>query len=300
MGGAASYLGAAKGPEKATNGGFVQEFEGGRIVCSTRATVAVPSGVAAAHDAAGGPTGRLGWPTTPAAATLAGGWKQSYAGGDIFVSPDGAAGAAVFGVTLRTYLNGGGPAVLGFPTGPEVESAAGWSQTFQKSMVFVPREAPASAVSGAVYDTFAAAGGVDELGFALGPISRTAGGVAFQPFAQATMYVTGSGAFFTKGYLRTFYNSLGASGGVLGVPTGNEYATAGGFRQNFAGGSLLVSGTGAFVVRGAVGAEYLRRGGETGSLGWPMGNETSGPGFWQQRFQNGTLVLRADGTYEVR
>ncbi|MCR2823998.1 LGFP repeat-containing protein [Microbacterium sp. zg.Y909] len=300
MGGAASYLGAAKGPEMAVNGGFVQEFEGGRIVCSTRATVAVPSAVAAAHDAAGGPTGRLGWPTTAAAATLAGGWKQSYVGGDIFVAPDGRTAAAVFGVTLRTYLNGGGPAVLGFPTGPEAESAAGWSQPFQKSMVFVPRGAPASAVSGAAYDTFVSAGGVGTLGFALGPVSRTGGGVAFQPFAQATMYITPSGAFFTMGYIRTFYNSLGASGGVLGVPTGNEYATAGGFRQNFAGGSVLVSGTGAFVVRGALGAEYLRRGGETGPLGWPMGNETSGPGFWQQRFQNGTLVLRADGTYEVR
>ncbi|WP_318244782.1 LGFP repeat-containing protein [Microbacterium pullorum] len=300
MGAAGSYLGAATGPETTVNGGFVQEFEGGRIVCSTKATVAVPSAVATAHDAAGGPTGRLGWPTTAASATLAGGWKQSYVGGDIFVAPDGRTGAAVVGVTLRTYLNAGGPSALGFPLAAEVESTPGWSQVFEKSVVFVPRGAPASVVSGAVYDTFTAAGGVEFLGFSLGPIARTGTGVRYQPFTQATMYITSSGAFYTRGYLRTFYDSLGASGGVLGVPKGNEYATAGGFRQDFNGGSLFVSGTGAFVARGALGAEYLRRGGETGPLGWPLGNETSGAGFWQQRFQNGILVLRANGTYEVR
>ena len=37
-----------------------------------------------------------------------------------------------------------------------------------------------------------------------------------------------------------------------------------------------------------------------GSLGWPVGREVTGTGQWSQKFQNGTLVLSANGTYSVR
>ncbi len=86
---------------------------------------------------------------------------------------------------------------------------------------------------------------------------------------------------------------------MLGIPTQNEYATSGGFRQDFVGGSILVWDQGAFVARGALRAEWLRRGGEAGGLGWPLSNERTGEGRWSQRFQGGTLVLFADGTYRV-
>ncbi|KAA9130141.1 LGFP repeat-containing protein [Microbacterium caowuchunii] len=298
MGGAASYLGAAIGLERAVADGFVQDFEGGRIICSPRATVAVPSAVAGVYDAAGASAGRLGWPTG-SAVSEAGGWRQAFAGGSVYVTADGKTGAPVVGTTLRTFLNAGGVSALGFPTAAEVESAVGWSQSFQKGIVFVPRSAAASAVVGDIFQGFTSGGGVDVFGFAVGP-AAVSSGVKQQPFAQATAYSTPTGAYFVRGYIRTFYNGWGGASGLLGVPRGNEYAPAGGHRQDFAGGSVFVSSTGAFVARGALGAEYLRRGGESGALGWPLGNETSGDGMWQQRFQNGTLVLYANGTYTVR
>ena len=299
MGGATSYLGAATGPERRVADGYVQDFEGGQIICSPLATVALPKVVAKVYTGLGANTSRLGWPTAGAAAEP-GGWRQSFAGGDIYASSDGGAGGAVVGTTLRTARIAGGPAVLGYPTGNETESASGWSQTFQKGVVFVPRSGQASAIVGDILSAYQAAGGASVLGFAVTPAAVSVGGALAQRFESGVIYRTSTGTFVTRGYIRTHYEKLGGPGGVLGLPRGDEFATAGGHRQDFAGGSILVSSTGAFVARGALGAEYFRRGGETGPLGWPLGNEVTGNGTWSQRFQGGTLVLYSTGRYEVR
>lgn len=296
--GISSFLGAATGPERQVAGGIVQDFEGGRIYCSSVSTTAVSSAVAGALDAAGGTQGRLGWPTGPAAVSSEG-QRQTFQGGEVWLSADGAVGGAVVGSILQTARSAGGIQALGHAMDIERESSFGWSQEFKTGVVFVPRAAAASAVTGPIFDTFRRNGGIETYGHATGPAVSLGGGRMMQVFDKATIFATPSGTFVTRGYIRTYHGLQGGAGGVLGVPTQNEYATAGGFRQDFVGGSILVSSTGAFIARGALRAEYLRRGGEAGALGWPLGNETAGEGRWEQRFQGGALVLLANGTYLV-
>lgn len=297
-GGVTSFLGAATGPERAVGDGVVQDFQGGRIYCSAAATTAVPAAVGKALEAAGGVKGRLGWPTGPVLKAEKG-QKQVFQGGEIWMSADGRSGAAVVGGILQAALVAGGSDVLGAPTGVEKETPSGWYQEFASGVVFVPRAAAASAVVGSFFDGYRKNGGLDSFGFATGPASALGSGRSIQAFEKATLYATSGGTFVTRGYIRTFHAQQGGAGGVLGVPTKNEYATAGGFRQDFTGGSILVSADGAFVTRGALRAEYLRRGGESGTLGFPLGNERAGDRRWSQRFQGGTLVLLADGTYRL-
>lgn len=297
MGGAASFLGAAIGNERAIGEGYVQQFEGGAIYCSPVATVAVPNAVVRRYDAAGGYSGRLGWPVSVAAVSDAA-WRQQFQGGEISAARSGSDGGVIVGATLNTYRIAGGISVLGVARGNEVESAAGWSQSFTRGIVFVPRVGAASAVANQEFAAYTALGGDKVLGFATGPAALD-DGVIQQPFQFGRVYRVGASAVATRGYIHTYYEGLGGLRSPLAEPRGNEYATAGGHRQDFAGGSVLVSGTGAFVTRGALGAEYMRRGGEKGALGWPLADETSSPGRWQQRFQNGTLVLFANGTYAV-
>ncbi|WP_435527010.1 LGFP repeat-containing protein [Microbacterium aurantiacum] len=297
LGGAGGTLGAATSAERGLLTGFVQSFENGRILCSPVATTAISSAVSRILDAAGGVPGRLGWPTGPAVSDGQS-FRQPFQGGEIWTSKDGAIGAPVVGAVLQTARRAGGIGVLGAPTAPEQESAAGWSQTFERGVVFVPRNGVASAATGDVFNHFAAGGGLATYGFATAPATGV-GGATMQPFQNATVFTTSTGTVETRGYIRTFHMQWGGAGGVLGVPKQNEFATAGGHRQDFTGGTVLVSTTGAFLTRGALGAEYLRRNGPTGALGWPLGNETSGDGRWQQSFQGGTLVLLANGTYLV-
>jgi uncharacterized protein with LGFP repeats len=298
LGAAGGELGAATSTETALSRGYTQTFEKGRIYCSAAATVAVSAATARVFDAAGGVSGRLGWPT--AAATMSvDAIRQQFQGGEIWTSKDGSKGAPVVGAVLRTALIAGGIATLGVPAGPERESSAGWSQEFSRGVVFVPRTNAPSAATGSIHAHTVAGGGISTYGFALGPATAVSSGALMQPFENATVYATSGATTETRGYIRTFHAQWGGAGGVLGVPRQNEYATSGGFRQDFTGGTVLVSETGAFMTRGALGAEYLRRGAQLGTLGWPLGNETSGSGRWEQRFQGGTLVLLANGTYLV-
>lgn len=299
LGAANSYLGAAVGPEKKVAGGVMQQFQGGRIYCSTSTTVDVPASIATPLDVAGGVQGRLGMPTG-AFQTTERGKSQSFQGGEVWVNADRSASGAVVGAILNTARAAGGFAALGAPTSAEREEASGWIQPFESGVVTVARTGFATAVTGAVWKNYRDNGKVDAYGFATGPLATVATGWKAQPFEKVTVYVGSSATYVTRGYIRTVHLQQGGAGGVLGIPVKNEYATAGGFRQDFTGGSILVSAKGGFVTRGAIRTEWLRRGGEKGSLGWPIENERSGDGRWSQRFEKGTLVLSADGSFRVQ
>lgn len=298
QGGASGPLGAAISAERVVDGGVVQEFEGGRIYCSVAATVAVSPSFDAVLNSTGGVKGRLGWPTG-SVETTSQGQRQTFQGGEVWADTRGRNPVPVVGAILKTARDAGGLAVLGVPSAAENESSSGWSQSFAAGAVFVLRSGVGSATVGDVWSAYLSAGGRDANGFATGSATTVAPGWVAQPFENATFYRGPSTTYATRGYIRTYYEQQGGVRGVLGLPTRNEYATAGGYRQDFAGGSILLTTQGAFVTRGALRAEWLRRGGETGALGFPLGNERAGDGRWAQRFQGGTLVLLADGSYRV-
>ncbi|MEX5721555.1 reprolysin-like metallopeptidase [Geodermatophilus maliterrae] len=93
--------------------------------------------------------------------------------------------------------------------------------------------------------------------------------------------------------IAVLYRSLGGSGGSLGAPTGDELCglRSGGCAQHFRNGSIYWSpATGARVVRDQLLAEFLRTGGPSGWLGYPVGDRYATPDSgWTQAFQGGRV-----------
>ena len=87
------YLGLPTSGERSSNGGTVQDYEGGSIYSSASAgTHVVKNGaVRDAYRAEGAETGRLGYPTSGAAAGADGQVVQTFTGGRITVGRDGKA-----------------------------------------------------------------------------------------------------------------------------------------------------------------------------------------------------------------
>lgn len=303
LGGASSFLGAGTAAERVEGSGVVQDFAGGRIWCGTQAIAATDSRTTALHQQAGGVNGRLGWPLT-GRITETGGFRQEFQGGSVYGSS--AAGGPinlVVGMVRSVYLAGGGPRVIGYPTSGEFQAAGAWKQTYERGAVYLPLDGrPGGVVSGRIWEAYVAAGaeGNTGIGIPVGQAAATVGGATRQRFSAATYFTSASGTYLVRGLMATIYGRHGADGGRLGIPLESERAVGPGFVQKFSGGTLYVSPWAAEATWGALATEYQRRGGPEGALGWPLGPEVTGNGEWSQRFQNGTLVLRADGTYLVR
>lgn len=295
--GAASFLGAAKGPERSVAEGFVQDFDGGTIVCTPSTLVALSASMVAQWEKLGGQSGRLGWPVGGSTLT-AGIAQQSFQGGLLVTDKSGRTNA-IFGTTLTAFRHAGGVAVLGAPVEAEQSSDAGFSQRFEKGVVFVPFSGSASAVALETYSEYIRGGELDGFGFATGPAAPIGIGKA-QPFQLGSIATSRLGTYAVRG---TVWRVFGASGGYTGplsFPMESEAKIGDGYIQPFIGGTVYVSPYALAVTRGVLHREYWNRGGPEGALGWPLGNETSGNGVWQQRFQNGTIYLYSNGTIEVR
>ncbi|GMA31934.1 LGFP repeat-containing protein [Litorihabitans aurantiacus] len=94
--------------------------------------------------------------------------------------------------------------------------------------------------------------------------------------------------------------------GALGYPLGNEVRQASGYWfQPFLGGQIYVSPRGAFPVDSWWGGfleAHAARGGGTGSLGYPKGNEffDTTTRTWSQVFERGRIHIGPAGTrYEM-
>ncbi len=94
------------------------------------------------------------------------------------------------------------------------------------------------------------------------------------------------------------YAARGYDKGYLGRPLGPVVGlTDGGKFQTFEGGSIYYNPMvkKAFTVHGAIGGFWGTAGHETGTLGYPAGEETQTDKGLEQKFDRGTL-LDADGT----
>lgn len=295
-GGATSMLGAARSAERAERDGYVQDFDGARLVCTPTVVTPVPLPLVTAWDSSGGSAGRLGWPTS-SARTVGGVTEQNFIGGVIAAGSDGDA-FPIVGLVLRTFRVAGGSAVLGAPLGKETESADGFSQRFEHGTVFVPRAGVASAVAGSEFHEFQRVGGETVLGFPTGPATKRGVGTV-QPFRAGEIATIGNKSHTIRGTTAVVFRRAGGYEGALGYPTGNEVAVRDGYVQQFQGGSTYVTPVSLAVTRGVLHREYTKNGGPNGALGWPLGDETSGAGTWEQRFQHGAITLYSDGRVVV-
>jgi hypothetical protein len=130
LGGAAGLLGEPVGARQAVSGGERQAYQRGSIWWSPG------TGAWETHDAIGTryqqlgeSASSLGFPTSGEVA-VAGGVRQSYAGGAIWWSGRSGAWETRGAVGLRFMAIGDVTSWLGFPVGPEVGAADGVRQTF--------------------------------------------------------------------------------------------------------------------------------------------------------------------------
>jgi len=291
-------LGVPSGTPRTSGDGTYQDFAGGRIAIQGGVTSTISRALAKTWDGLGGPKGRMGWPiVTPY--TVSGVSVVEFAGGVMFHKPSSAQAYAVFGVSVRTYRQAGGTPVLGAPTGAEKKLSAGYMQTFEKGVIFVPFNGISSAVAGEQFAAYTKGGSLNGFGFALGPAAPLGAGKV-QPFEVGSIATSASGTAAVRGTMRIVHQNAGGYTGPLGFPVAAERKVSTGYVQDFQGGSAYVSPVALAVTRGVLHREYLARGGAAGSLGFPLGNETSGNGQWSQRFQKGTITLYADGRVVVR
>ncbi len=93
-----------------------------------------------------------------------------------------------------------------------------------------------------------------------------------------------------KGSILDRYRELGGPTGPVGWPTSDETCVPGGCSVSFTGGVVAWSPAGGtHLVKGALLADWTRRGGPAGPVGWPTRDEVCPPGGCLVTFTGGTL-----------
>ncbi|SDO32735.1 N-acetylmuramoyl-L-alanine amidase [Geodermatophilus sp. DSM 45219] len=217
-------------------------------------------------------------------AWAASGWERSSLGlpvSDTATTPDGRAQYAHFQQGSIYSTGASGAHVL------PAEVVAVWSRTgWERGPLGYPTSSAAAASSGS--STVATPDGMQVQDFQ--------GGVVYTSPSTGTHAVSGA-----------FTGALTAAGGtaVLGFPTTDARATPDGKAQyqHFTGGSVYVTATGAWALRGPVLDLWGRTGWERGVLGYPTSSvaaTTDGQGLYA-RFQGGSVYWsRATGAHAVR
>ena len=306
MGAASGQLGAPRAAQVALTVGGIsgtyQDFEGGMLISSNAVgTYAVLHGpIRAAWGGRGGVNGSLGWPIGDQHPTSTG-IEQQFQGGVVSVLRDGT--VLVLDGPIGSYMSSGSNStLLGPPVGRlaslTAQGITGLYQNFERGLVVSSEPTGTFAVlNGGIRSTWGALGGTGgRLGWPIGEL-QTVAGVVTQSFQFGTITVSASDvAGILDGPILDYWRS-GAHAIVLGAPLGSPSALTShgvtGAVQNFEHGMVLSSATtGTFaVLHGAVRSEWGARGGTSGALGWPTGDQESRlDGSVRQQFQGGTVT----------
>jgi len=203
------------------------------------------------------------------------------------------------GGTVQMYL-GFALQLVGLP--------GGWGSAvyFERGMIVLRPDGQTFVVYGAIYLHYRELGDVLPTGWSPGlPVSgeEAVTNGRRSRFDGADVYWSpATGAHEVHGAIRDHWLSLGGVGGFLGFPLTDEspVLSAGteiGRMNLFQGGSIYWSpATGAWEVHGALRQAWIERyGGPTGTLGWPVSDETGSPAgnYRYNDFQNGCLTWNA-------
>lgn len=274
-----------------------QDFEGGSVVNSPSGVFAVVDPVRVGLDAAGGLAGAWGVPVS-AQSAIPGGVGQAFAKGSVYYRPAGTLQFVSGAIRDHYFTLGGATGRLGFPAGAQQCASGACHQEFQFGWI-ISNAAGARVGAPAIDAAYAALGGAaGVLGArtsALAYYSFNGGGFA-EAFANGSIYFKPSvGAHAVSGGMLHAYFATGGAAGRYGWPTSPQTCANGVCRQDFEGGSLIVSPTGMFSVEGAVRTAFDAAGGLTGTWGVPVSARgPAGSGFGQA-FSKGSAYDRAGG-----
>ena len=179
-----------------------------------------------------------------------------------------------------------------------IQSSDFYFQQFDNGIVVWTPRFGANPVYGDVYQYWLNSGGIDsDLGLPVAPqadYSCNGGGIA-QDFENGSIHITSKNivASVMSGPIRTEYVRRGYQAGPLGWPVAEaESLPGGGSRQRFQNGSIVSSPKGTFEMDGEIEALWLKKGGASGALGYPVTNalhfSQNGSGYAQD-FEGGSI-----------
>lgn len=239
------WLGDCLTREYPVAGGSVQDFRHGRVFSSDGTAVPVAGAIGGKYQSAGGPAGRLGYPTTEERGTADGrGRFNHFQHGAIYWTPEHSA-RTVQGAIFEEWKEQGwetGP--LGYPVLDEIGTPdqRGSVQGFEIGAMYWTEATGANAVLGEILAKYG------ELGYETGALGYPkssehviTGDGRFSEFEHGTIYWTHeTGAWPVRGRVFEAWVAGGAENGRLGYPIGDEAPIEGGIEQRFQHGSVTV------------------------------------------------------------
>ena len=251
-------------------------------------------------------------PYQPNAAALAAGWGlgnscSAYGNRNFFLYFTTWFGSTHYTVTgaIKTYWTAH-KSTYGDPAGNAVAVAGGTSQKFEKGTLYTSSAGTFGVRSGAMLTKYTALGGpAGKLGFPRkGQTTRTgASAGTVQGFQNGTIYVSSAGTAAVLAPIYAKYVSSGYELGSLGYPTSDAVTGNGGTVQRFQGGAITSAGSTTTTVTGSTLTMWLKRGAQTGSLGWPTAAiktvTAGGKKGTVQTFTTGYVTVRSGTTLSV-
>ncbi|WP_349828860.1 NlpC/P60 family protein [Brevibacterium litoralis] len=243
--------------------------------------------------AAGGKNGTLGLPTSDLDSSLPeGGSTQSFAGGDVYVTPGGSVYSTIGGIGDRWEKNGGVTGWLGYPTTDEScgLTGGGCYQKFEGGSIHWSPDTGAHATSWKVRTGWSAEGWENgDLGYPTSE-SWTSAGATVQEFEGGLVVASSHGSFGLMGKIAGSWKWNGSMDG-LGAPISAETCglTRGGCFQKFEDGSIHWSPeTGAHATTGVMRDAWRAAGWERGEWGYPTSAQSEAEdGRVKQWFEDG-------------
>lgn len=205
----------------------------------------------------------------------------------------------------------GGVSKLGIPLSSEacsvVNSVKSCSQQFKKGTIYYTAETGAWEVIGKIGARYADLP-ASKLGYPTNPESCSTENdtkICYQNFEKGSIYYSSpTGAWEVIGKIGERWSALGLAEGPLGLPLGaevcsviNEIRTC---SQEFSNNTIYyTAATGAWEVKGKIGARWLETGGPNSTLGMPKSAEmVNAKNEKYQVFQHGSIYYtKAKGTW---
>lgn len=285
----------------ANGGGSAQSFAGGYIYSSPAGTFhqRKNSAIFAAYAAQGSQYGALGWPSSEETCTATT-CQTTFTGGTITWSAE--AGVRVVSGPIEVAYAAAGryTGILGVATsgpGNFTTNGGGQAQSFVGGHIY---SSPAGTYhlrkNSAIFASYAAQN--SQYGALGWPASNeTCGATGCQViFTGGTVtWSPATGVQTVTGAINGSYATHGRIDGALGAAAGKALiysVNGGGSAQDFVGGYVYSSASGAFALRknSLIFNKYSEQGSQYGSWGWPTSNEECHDLTCEARFTGGSIV----------
>ena len=283
------------------NGGWYQTFDKGRLSLTAKYG-AIPT-TGAIHEAyvkTGAEAGYLGYPTGWVQKGPNGGLYQTFEGGRLSWHPDFGAIPTSGGLGESYRQTGAESGYLEYPKGWMTQGPnGGWYQVFQTGRLSWHPTLGTIPTSGAIGHHYLLTGGeAGYLGYPNDWMKQGPNGGWYQTFVSGRLsWHPTLGTIPTSGAIGHYYLVTGGEAGYLGYPTDwMKQGPRDGWYQTFVSGRLSWHPSyGVIPTSGSLGAAYVARGAEAGSLGYPINWMRNENGVWVQDFERGRIAVGPGG-----